>query len=71
MSEHAFALYFAIRRHIVDMHNIAMDGKTWATESLVAARLGKPPRTNAEETLVVIGYGALGQFDRLQRLDGY
>lgn len=63
VSEHAFALYFAIRRHIVDMHNIAMDGKTWVADNALALRLGKPPRTNAEETLVVIGYGALGELE--------
>ena len=61
VSEHAFALYYAIRRHIVDMHNIAMDGKTLAGINNLAAKFGKPPRINAEEALVIIGYGALGQ----------
>lgn len=60
VSEHAFALYYAIRRRIVEMHQIAMDGKTWASNNLLALKMGKPPRTNAEETLVVVGYGALG-----------
>ncbi|KAK3713167.1 hypothetical protein LTR37_008600 [Vermiconidia calcicola] len=61
VSEHAFALYYTIRRRIVDMHAVAMDGKTWAANGQLAPKMGKPPRTNAEETLVVIGYGALGQ----------
>lgn len=60
VSEHAFALYFAVRRHIVEMNAVAMDGKTWATNNMLALKLGKPPRTNRDETLVVIGYGALG-----------
>lgn len=60
VSEHAFALYYAIRRRIVEMHDIAMDGNTWANDNLLARRLDPPPRTNAEETLVVIGHGALG-----------
>lgn len=60
VSEHAFALYYAIRRHIVELHAITMDGKTWAQNYLLNKKLGQPPRTNAEETLVVIGYGAIG-----------
>ena len=60
VSEHAFALYYGIRRHLVEMNGIAMDGRTWATDHQLFRKLGQPPRTNAEETLVVIGYGALG-----------
>ena len=60
VSEHAFALYYAIRRHLVEMNAITMDGKTWAGNYLLNKKLGQPPRTNAEETLVVIGYGAIG-----------
>lgn len=61
VSEHAFALHYAIRRHIIEMHAIVMDGSTWALNNMLARRLGRPPRTNSEETLVVIGYGALGE----------
>ena len=61
VSEHAFALYYATRRHLVEMHNVAMDGKTWAGNNLIVRKLGQSPRTNAEETLVVVGYGALGE----------
>ena len=71
VSEHAFALYYAIRRRIVEMHNIAMDGKTWANDNLLARRLGNPPRTNAEETLVVIGYGALGKRPKQRFVEDY
>lgn len=60
VSEHAFALYYAIRRRVVEMHELTMDGESWATNQQLALRLGKPPRTNAEEILVVVGYGALG-----------
>ena len=60
VSEHAFALYYAIRRRIVEMHAIAMDGKTWAGNNLLIRNFSQPPRTNSEETLIVIGYGALG-----------
>ncbi|KAK3112201.1 hypothetical protein LTR53_011765 [Teratosphaeriaceae sp. CCFEE 6253] len=37
-----------------------MDGSTWSTGAAFK-HLGQPPRTNAEETLVVIGYGAIGK----------
>ena len=43
------------------MNAIAMDGRTWATNNMLACKLGSPPRTNGDETLVVIGYGALGE----------
>lgn len=59
VAEHAFALYFSLRRRVVEMHNIAMDGKIWAANEL-GSILGKPPRVNSEETMVIIGYGALG-----------
>ena len=61
VSEHAFALYYAIRRRILRMHDIAMDGTSWPSDNMIQQRMGEPPRTNAEETLVIIGYGALGE----------
>jgi glycerate dehydrogenase len=61
VSEHAFALYYSIRRRVVEMHHITMDGITWSANTQLARKLGNPPRTNAEETLVIIGYGALGE----------
>ncbi|KAF2172900.1 hypothetical protein M409DRAFT_49413 [Zasmidium cellare ATCC 36951] len=61
VSEHAFALYYAVRRKIIPLHNIAMDGTTWAQDNMLHGRFGPPPRTNSEETLVVVGYGALGK----------
>ena len=60
VSEHAFALYYAIRRRVVEMHNLTMDGESWTANNQLALKLGKPPRTNAEETLIIVGYGALG-----------
>lgn len=58
VAEHAFALYYAARRRVVEMHQLAVSG-IWARDG-VGKYLPKPPRTNSEETLVVIGYGALG-----------
>lgn len=62
VSEHAFALYYAIRRRVLRMHDIAMDGISWSADNMLHLRMGDPPRTNAEETLVIIGYGAIGEW---------
>ena len=60
VAEHAFALYYALRRKVLQMHDLTMDGETWS-RGAAFKMLGEPPRTNAEETLVVIGYGAIGR----------
>ena len=57
VSEHAFALYFALRRRILEVHQSTIDGQC---PQALYTKLGPPPRVNAEEVLVVIGYGALG-----------
>ena len=63
VAEHALALYYGLRRNLLDMHFLTMGGEAWAWSGDTQSRLqriGNPPRTNAEETMVVIGYGALG-----------
>lgn len=57
VSEHAFALYYALRRRLPQVHNHTVDGG-WP--QALFTKLGPPPRVNAEETLVIVGYGALG-----------
>jgi glycerate dehydrogenase len=52
VSEHAFALYYALRRQILPMHRLTMEGETWAKKKTVHTDFGRPPRTNAEETMV-------------------
>lgn len=64
VSEHAFALYYAIRRRVLRMHDIAMDGTSWPSNNLIHLKMGYPPRTNAEETLIIFGYGSLGEYAR-------
>jgi glycerate dehydrogenase len=53
VSEHAFALYYAIRRQMVTLDAITKEER-W-TKSNVFSNFSMPPRTNAEETLVIIG----------------
>lgn len=64
VSEHAFALYHALRRKVMEMHRLTLDGTSWAEGlgTLPVKVYGRPgPRVNAEETLVVIGHGAIGE----------
>lgn len=61
VSEHAFALHYAVRRQIISLHDIAIGGASWPTGPMLRSVFGAPPRTNGEETLVVIGYGAIGK----------
>jgi len=60
VAEHSFALYYALRRRVLPMHDLAMDGNIWS-KGAAFKHLGQPPRTNAEETLCVVGYGAIGE----------
>lgn len=52
VSEHAFALYFALKRELLPMHRLTMDGKRWAELRTPHLGYSSMPRTNAEETLV-------------------
>ncbi|KID60739.1 uncharacterized protein G6M90_00g106190 [Metarhizium brunneum] len=64
VAEHALALYYGLRRNLLEMHAITMAGKAWATCGNTQIRFQRstpPPRTNAEETMVVLGYGTLGK----------
>ena len=61
VSEHAFALYYAMRRLIVPFHNLVMAGDIWENDRMLYTRYRSMPRINSEETLVIVGYGALGR----------
>ncbi|GAB1729519.1 hypothetical protein NU195Hw_g154t1 [Hortaea werneckii] len=70
VAEHAFALYYALRRHVVELHHVAASGDEWP-KGHVFRRLDPPPRVNSEETLVVVGYGAIGKaIERMGRALG-
>jgi hypothetical protein len=51
-SVHAFALASALKRQILPMHQMTVEGKKWAEIRAPHLAFGQPPRTNAEETLV-------------------
>lgn len=52
VSEHAFALYSALKRRILPMYQLTIEGKRWPETRTAAPAFGAPPRTNGEETLV-------------------
>lgn len=52
VSEHAIALYFALKRELIPMHHLTMEGKRWAEVRTPHVSFQSVPRTNAEETLV-------------------
>jgi len=54
VSEHAFALASALKRQILPMHKLTVEGKKWAEVRAPHLAFGQPPRTNAEETLVSV-----------------
>jgi lactate dehydrogenase-like 2-hydroxyacid dehydrogenase len=72
VSEHAIGLYFATRRKFVELHNAtvavpedpALDTE-WKTNGSLLSRVrapdGKAPLLCGDETVCVVGYGALGK----------
>ena len=52
VSEHAIALYFALKREILPMHRMTVEGRVWAELRTPHKAFASLPRTCAEETLV-------------------
>ncbi|KAH7116563.1 D-isomer specific 2-hydroxyacid dehydrogenase [Dactylonectria estremocensis] len=70
VSEHALGLYFAARRSFVRLHNALYDygpsqvnswKATGSMSSLIKDAQGRPPHTCENETVGIIGFGAIGQ----------
>ncbi|KAI2465885.1 D-isomer specific 2-hydroxyacid dehydrogenase [Annulohypoxylon bovei var. microspora] len=64
VAEHAVALYFAARRSVALSHTLVRAG-AWAKDGPLQKTLydpdGKMPRTSRDETLGIVGYGAVGK----------
>ena len=60
VAEHAFALYFAAKRRIVDMHLMTMKAEEWPAKSSVFGLYPRVPVVARNDTIGIIGYGALG-----------
>lgn len=52
VSEHAFAMTSALKRQVLPMHQMTVEGKKWTEVRAAHLVFGRPPRTNGEETLV-------------------
>jgi lactate dehydrogenase-like 2-hydroxyacid dehydrogenase len=61
VAEHAFALYYAAKRRIVDMHLMTLKAEEWPVKSGVFGMYPHLPRVARHETMGIIGYGALGE----------
>lgn len=68
-SGHALGLYFAVRRRTLQMHTLATTTDEWPQRgSLTKLWEGGPPLSCGQETVGIIGHGALGQaIERLCR----
>lgn len=61
VAEHAFALYLAARRQVVDLHRVTLEAEAWPMENYVNHLYPQLPRVLRHEVLGIIGYGAIGK----------
>ncbi|KAI0150545.1 D-isomer specific 2-hydroxyacid dehydrogenase [Xylariaceae sp. FL1272] len=61
VAEHAFALYFAAKRKIVELHHMILEGHEWPEKKNGFFRYAHVPRVSRHETLGIVGYGGLGK----------
>lgn len=73
VAEHALSLYFAVKRKIVELDVFTKEGEKWSKQGMSVMEFrGVMPRVCEEETVGIIGYGALGMcvpFSNLPSLD--
>lgn len=60
VAEHAIALFFAVRRNIVEMHEMTAQGEEWPKQGTLKSYWGGVPRTCREEVMGILGGGELG-----------
>lgn len=61
VAEHAIALYFAVRRRVVRMHELTVQGRDWVERHTLKGEFGGCPGTAREEIAVILGAGELGE----------
>lgn len=65
VAEHAISLYFASRRRILTVHHAMLNSNRWTEQGTLADTLnlanGQKPLSCREETVGIIGFGAVGQ----------
>ena len=62
VAEHALALYFALRRNVVYMHELTAEGQKWPEKGSLAQDFGRIPNTCRAETMAIFGGGELGTY---------
>jgi glycerate dehydrogenase len=65
VAEHAFALYFAAKRRIVDMHLMTVKAEEWPAKGSVFGLYQRLPLVARHDTMGIIGYGALGSSSQI------
>ncbi|TVY31234.1 Glycerate dehydrogenase, partial [Lachnellula cervina] len=60
VAEHAIALFFALRRNIVGVHNKLVNTEDWMKTGNLTPTFGGLPGTCREEVMGIIGAGELG-----------
>lgn len=73
VTEHFLALYFAVRKRVVQVHNFVTTSSRWVDEgTLTKLWPHGPPMGAAQETLGIMGYGTLGKgTEKLARAVGF
>ena len=61
VSEHTIALYFAVRRKIVQLHYLTTKTTEWEEKGTLKDVYGGLPLTCEGETMGILGYGSLGR----------
>lgn len=62
VAEHAIALFFALRRNIVGMHDLTIGGEEYVKKYSLKDEFGGCPGTCREEVVGIFGGGPLGGF---------
>lgn len=60
VAEHAIALFFSVRRNVVLMHEMTVQGEEWPKKGALASYWGGMPGTCREEVMGILGGGELG-----------
>ncbi|OAA73311.1 glycerate dehydrogenase [Cordyceps fumosorosea ARSEF 2679] len=65
VANHVLAMYFAGRRHLIRAHNTMLRTDEWPKKYSLTFALndpeGRPPMTCRDETVGIVGYGAIGR----------
>lgn len=61
VAEHAISLFFALRRKVVRMHGLTVQGGLWGKTGSLKNEFGECPGTCREEVVGIVGSGELGE----------